>query len=1108
MAIDTKMIDEKLKQIDESKKKLRNLLARYGKDMDEIDRVDVDYKPEFNLNCNGLKELRVACVMDRFTLDSYRYECRLFELTPKGWKKEIDEFVPHLLFIESAWQGKNGLWYKKIANGSKEYFEMTCYCRDKGIPVVFWNKEDPVYTDVFMAAARMADFVFTTDIDCIKKYKETLRHDNVYHLHFAAQPEIHNPIEKFQRKDKYCFAGAYYHRYKERAEVFDKFAEFFINTKGFDIYDRNYKKARPEHAFPSFYNKYILGGLDPGEIDIAYKGYNFGINMNSISQSQTMFARRVFEMMASNTVTVGNYSRGLKNYFGDLTICTNDEDTLEKYVNNYCGDDAALRKYRLLGLRKVLQDHLYEDRLDYVVKKVFGKSMKKKLPEIVSVANAHNPDDAGRIIASYKKQSYINKCLYIIVNNDFQIYSDSEDINIIDEAESRNKLSREFNSDDYIAVISPDDYYGCNYFLDLILTTRYGDFSGIGKGNCCKGANAVLEVDEKTDFRYKYVNELHKERSIFKIGSVSDNSLYEFALPGVIHMDGLFSVDEFNYCAENKQDSCPAVDDIVIYDYGLTLKDIEQVSENIKYDKLSTNGIRIVCDDIVRFSKIPAKSKVSYKKNNEKLLIESNLDEDVHKYIYMEKFFETAECVEDGKMSLMFNGSGNLDLTGVCVFFDKAKNKISPVFTQMNRLVAVDVPSNAVYMKLGFRPKGKGSCEFSDIFIGADVSSNQRGCFLSRSNVLVLTNQYPSPNSLYRNMFVHKRVQSYKNEGYVYDVMRMNIYAGDELSEFEGINIIEGQSEALSDILNSGAIDTVCVHFLDRQMWSVLQNFPKKIRIIVWLHGAEIQPWWRREYNYNSESELENAKSESSIRLKFWKDIFDNIGGYNIHFVFVSNYFAEEIFEDNKITLPENKYSVIHNCIDTDLFSYRAKPSEQRKKILSIRPFASNKYANDLTVKCILELSKKPFFSDLNFKIVGNGELFDSVLKPLKRFKNIELKRGFLRQDEIAELHKEYGIFITPTRMDAQGVSRDEAMSSGLVPVTNAVTAIPEFVDNNCGILAEGEDYISMTEGIEKLSNNPDLFLKMSKNAADRVRNQSSKAYTIDKEIQLINGSR
>jgi spore maturation protein CgeB len=85
--------------------------------------------------------------------------------------------------------------------------------------------------------------------------------------------------------------------------------------------------------------------------------------MNSVSQSQTMFARRAFEMLASNTVTVGNYSRGMKNYFGDLTLCTNDSATLKKLLGKYCSDEETYRKYRLLGLRKVLSEHLYEDRL-------------------------------------------------------------------------------------------------------------------------------------------------------------------------------------------------------------------------------------------------------------------------------------------------------------------------------------------------------------------------------------------------------------------------------------------------------------------------------------------------------------------------------------------------------------------------------------------------------------------------------------------------------------------------------------------------------------------------------------------------------------------------
>ena len=372
--------------------------------------------------------------------------------------------------------------------------------------------------------------------------------------------------------------------------------------------------------------------------------------------------------------------------------------------------------------------------------------------------------------------------------------------------------------------------------------------------------------------------------------------------------------------------------------------------------------------------------------------------------------------------------------------------------------------------------------------------------------MLVLSNHYPSYDALYRNMFVHKRMMAYKETGHVFDVLRMYVYADPQFREFEGINVIDGYREELAGVLASGQVDTVCVHFLDREMWEILKPFLGKIRLIVWLHGAEIQPWWRREYNYSTQAELEQAKQQSEERMRFWKEVFASEKAEYLHYVIVSQYFCDEIFEDYQIQLDPSQYSIIHNCIDTDQFSYIPKSEEQRKKILSIRPYQSNKYANDLSVKAIQALTGEPWFSELEIAMIGNGPLFDTLLAPLKKYPNVHLRKEFLSQNEIAALHKQYGIFLTPTRMDAQGVSRDEAMSSGLVPVTNAVTAVPEFVDEDCGILAPGEDYLAMAEGIKRLYHHPEEFLRMSANAAVRVRRQTSKEYTIQKEVRLICG--
>ena len=101
-------------------------------------------------------------------------------------------------------------------------------------------------------------------------------------------------------------------------------------------------------------------------------------------------------------------------------------------------------------------------------------------------------------------------------------------------------------------------------------------------------------------------------------------------------------------------------------------------------------------------------------------------------------------------------------------------------------------------------------------------------------------------------------------------------------------------------------------------------------------------------------------------------------------------------------------------------------------------------------------------------------------------------------------MHRDHGVFLCPTRMDAQGVSRDEAMSSGLVPVTSNAAAVPEFVDTQCGFLAEPEDSSQLANAIRVLHEEPATFMAMSRAAAARVRAQSGFEQTIRREIALI----
>jgi glycosyltransferase involved in cell wall biosynthesis len=335
------------------------------------------------------------------------------------------------------------------------------------------------------------------------------------------------------------------------------------------------------------------------------------------------------------------------------------------------------------------------------------------------------------------------------------------------------------------------------------------------------------------------------------------------------------------------------------------------------------------------------------------------------------------------------------------------------------------------------------------------------------------------------------------------DVFRLRPDEGVSYHEFEDVNVITASQEVLHQMLSSGRYKSVLVHFLDSAMWDVLQHHIERIKVLVWVHGAEIRPWHRRDFDYQTEEQRADARKKSDERTAFWRGLLQPVPT-NLKLVFVSRYSAEEVMQDVGFRIPEKHYTVIHNPIETDLFRYEPKDVNQRKKVLSIRPYASKIYANDLSVKAIQLLSEKPWFSDMEFRMIGDGPLFEETLDQLRKYRNVYVEQRFLRRDEIADLHKEYGIFLCPSRMDTQGVSRDEAMASGLVPVTNAVAAIPEFVDDSCGILAPGEDADAMARGISLLYEQPLKFSAMSEAAAKRIRAQSDAQRVIDAELAVV----
>lgn len=1057
--------------------------------------------PQIPVSKSSASQLKMAAIMDEFTFQCYAPECHLLQLTPDAWQNEMNEFKPDLLFIETAWQGKDSLWNKKISGCDATLRELIKYCHEKKIPVVFWSKEDPPHYSVFLPVARLADVVFTTDVDCVPYYKRDLGHNRVYLLPFAAQPALHNPLEKYDRKQSFCFAGSWYCRYPKRQKDFRALMEALkMENAEIEIYDRMAGKNDPSACFPAEFKPFIKGVLPYAEIDKAYKGYAFGINMNTVKNSQSMFARRVYELAASNTVVVSNYSRGLSNLFGDLVIASDNAGELSRRLRPVLADKTAYRKLRLAALRHVFASHTYAHRLEYIRSKIWNKTLDPD-PLIAIYAKVENETDADIVISQFNSQLWKNKKLYICAPQSLEKFiQEKGGACRQDEEHCRAEMAKAGAA--LIGVMSSKNFYGPHYLTDLALASRYAPYKCFGKAAryIYKNDNLKLANDGS---QYKSVEGLSVDSTLCK-----SEYAYEFwdALKNSQYLDGL-ALDEFNFIENGTgadEELRDTVLDMPIADMGINLQErLLPFAEKIELINLPN----VYTDELVIFNaekmadEFKSVDDVNIKLEDKNLKIVSVLEENKNTYI-RGNLFRLKDLNLDKNNTVCFYINGSLDVRLLVDMRDAQKNKIKYHLLKPGKYTLV-IPKECKLLQLGLRVEGPGSAELEQLVFGGDFGMPPVALPV-RSSCMVVAKQYPAYNDLYRYGFLHSRVREYHKHGLSVDMFRVR-KENPSFWEFEGINVATGDLALLDSTLATGQTKHVCVHMIDKDIWNVVKKHLDHLCVTIWIHGAEMQHWRRREFEFAlmDDEEIKKTKRRTASYMNLWKEIL-SVEHQSLKFVIVSDKFKEDCEEDVGMKFPKDSCHTIHNFIDGKIFPYTPKTPEKRFSIVSIRPFSALKYANDLTVAAIQELHNRPGFYRYKFTIAGDGPLFDDTVRPIADYPNVKLIKKFLNHQQMCEEYEKHGVVLLPTRCDAQGVSRDEAMSCGLVPVTSNVMAIPEFINDSCGFMAPLDDHIGLADAIEKLASDADLFMELSKNAAEHVRKISGFDETILKEIKIF----
>lgn len=377
--------------------------------------------------------------------------------------------------------------------------------------------------------------------------------------------------------------------------------------------------------------------------------------------------------------------------------------------------------------------------------------------------------------------------------------------------------------------------------------------------------------------------------------------------------------------------------------------------------------------------------------------------------------------------------------------------------------------------------------------------------------ITTVAQTYPTEKNMYNNGFVHARIKAYLKEGISANAFVLNNSEIKSDYIMEGVDVLAGNIERLVSYVNENdSVTCVCFHFLNISMLKAIQRFRTNVKIVIFVHGNEALWWYQRIFPDRFSGVVRtlkfvkyaivNTRSIFYIRRKI------NNLKLQINIICVSEWMKDVAIKNWRIDEKKVKTHIIPNIVNEDIFKFQKKDEELRYDILLIRQFTSGKYALDVAMDTIKKLEEYPEADRIHFTIIGRGWLYKKYTNRIKNYKNVHLEETFLSQNDIAMRHKKNGIFLCPTRQDAQGVSMCEAMSSGLVTISSPNTAIPEFLPQEFNLAFDDAD--KAAERIIELIRNPREFTRLSKEVSEFIHQKCNSKQTTVKEIELIKSMR
>ena len=323
------------------------------------------------------KGTRIALISDELT--SFALEdcsVKIFQIKDKNWFQLFKIFKPDFILVESVWRGYKEAWRYKVASYTdyperhNDDLQRLLEMADKyNVPAVFWNKEDGAHFNRFINTASLFKYILTVDSNCVERYQAILGDKvKVGVLPFAVQPKFHYPATSPPRYRKSLFIGSYSKHIHNARQQWQDMAFSAASPYGLDIIDRNSDRNPDVYRYPDLPNTTVFPNVPYNKTGDVYRQYSHCINVNTVTDSPSMFSRRLIEIMACGRLAVSNPSVSVSTRFeGMCEVIDSKEQADELFAQlskGYTKQQVEMMRY---ASAHVLENYNYDQWLQHIV---------------------------------------------------------------------------------------------------------------------------------------------------------------------------------------------------------------------------------------------------------------------------------------------------------------------------------------------------------------------------------------------------------------------------------------------------------------------------------------------------------------------------------------------------------------------------------------------------------------------------------------------------------------------------------------------------------------------------------------------------------------------